>query len=54
VLPAVELNDQPSVVTAKINNVTPNWRLPPKTQTIQTMGTKCKPQARLSIRHLVT
>jgi hypothetical protein len=53
-LAAIELNNQPPVVTDKIHNETSNRRLPTETQPVQPMRTKRRPQTHFSICHLMT
>jgi hypothetical protein len=48
---AIELDDQTRGVTNKIGDVTPNWDLPPETETTDAVGLDVTPQQSLRARH---
>jgi hypothetical protein len=53
VLSTIEFDDQPTVVTDKIDNETSDRCLTSKTQSHQTMGAQCLPQSHFGICHFM-
>jgi hypothetical protein len=51
-LRAIDLYDQPRIVTDKVDNEGANWNLSPKTRTIQPVGAHRVPDDSLSVRQI--
>jgi hypothetical protein len=54
VLAAVDFNDEPQLLTNKVDNEWPDRDLSPEAKTIEAMRSQRRPQTPLCIRHIMT